>query len=130
VVAGEPILVVDDNPANSHLLSALLSAFGYDVRMAATGQELMTVLESFQPRMILMDVQLPDADGLDLTRQLRTRPEMQSVFIVAVTASAMKGDEEKAQTAGCDGYITKPIDTRALPRTIAGYLERGARSAR
>jgi CheY-like chemotaxis protein len=71
-----------------------------------------------------MDIQLPGMDGLELTRRLKADAIHRRIWIVAVTASAMKGDEEKALEAGCDGYITKPIDTRSLPRVLASYLER------
>jgi CheY-like chemotaxis protein len=70
-----------------------------------------------------MDIQLPGIDGLELTRQLKARPATKDIRIVALTAYAMKGDEQKARDAGCDGYITKPIDTRTLSDTIARYLE-------
>jgi CheY-like chemotaxis protein len=125
-VTGEPILIVDDNNANQKLLSFLLSSRGYQVRVADSAEGALVVLEGFVPRLILMDIQLPGMDGLALTRQLRATPAMRDTVILAVTAYAMKGDEEKALQAGCDGYITKPIDTRSLPATVAGYLTRTA----
>jgi CheY-like chemotaxis protein len=122
-VANEPILVVDDNPANAKLVAYLLKARGYEIRTAASAKEALQVLEGFHPRLILMDLQLPGMDGLSLTRQLKAAPATRDIIIVALTASAMKGDAEKAREAGCDGYITKPIDTRTLPATLAGFLE-------
>lgn len=119
-----PILIVDDHPGNLKLLSYILTQQGYDIRTATDADEALRVLASFQPRLILMDLQLPGMDGLQLTAKLRKDPAFSSTVIVAVTASAMKGDEERAVSAGCDGYITKPIDTRALPRTVATFLER------
>jgi CheY-like chemotaxis protein len=119
-----PILIVDDHPGNLKLLSYILTQQGYDIRTATDADEALRVLASFQPRLILMDLQLPGMDGLQLTAKLRKDPAFSSTIIVAVTASAMKGDEERAVSAGCDGYITKPIDTRALPRTVATFLER------
>lgn len=119
-----PILIVDDHPGNLKLLSYILTQQGYDIRTATDADEALRVLASFQPRLILMDLQLPGMDGLQLTARLRKDPAFSSTIIVAVTASAMKGDEERAVSAGCDGYITKPIDTRALPRTVATFLER------
>lgn len=116
------ILVIDDNPANMKLLSFLLSARGYEVRTSADADEALTELEGFTPRLILMDLQLPGVDGLTLTRRLKADAAYRHIAIVAVTASAMKGDEQKAMEAGCDGYITKPIDARALPRLIVPFL--------
>ncbi|HXT03641.1 MAG TPA: response regulator [Casimicrobiaceae bacterium] len=124
---GEPILIVEDNPANRKLLSFLLTTRGYDVRAAARADEALEMLETFAPRLILMDLQLPGMDGLELTRRLKADPRTQHIVIIAVTAYAMKGDEERVRAAGCDGYVTKPIDTRALPQVIAAYLAAGAR---
>jgi CheY-like chemotaxis protein len=125
----DPILIVDDNVQNLKLARVILSVEGYDVRTAADAEEALRVLQTFTPRLILMDIQLPGMDGLQFTRQLRTDPAWQAVRIVALTAYAMKGDEEKALAAGCDGYITKPIDTERLPKLVAEYLSevRGAR---
>ena len=122
-MAGEPILIVDDNPANLKLARVLLAGEGYDVRTAADAAEALAVLETFHPRLILMDLQMPGMDGFELTRHLKSVPAHRNVVILALTAYAMKGDEEKARTAGCDGYISKPIDTRSLPAQIAGHLK-------
>jgi CheY-like chemotaxis protein len=124
---GESILIVEDNPANRKLLSFLLTAHGYAVHAAARADEALEMLKTFTPRLILMDLQLPGMDGLELTRQLKADPRTRHITIVAVTAYAMKGDEQRVRDAGCDGYVTKPIDTRALPQVIAGYLAAGAR---
>lgn len=121
------ILVVDDSAANMKLLSFVLENHGYDVRTAMDANEALEVLRTFRPQLILMDIQLPGMDGLELARRLKADPINESLLIVAVTASAMKGDEEKAMAAGCDGYITKPIDTRALPKLVASYIERDGR---
>jgi CheY-like chemotaxis protein len=123
-VANELILVVDDHPANAKLVAYLLKARGFEVRSAASAKEALQVLESFRPRLILMDLQLPGMDGLTLTRQLKADPATRDIIIVALTAYAMTGDEEKAREAGCDDYITKPIDTRTLPAVLAGLLAR------
>jgi CheY-like chemotaxis protein len=126
-MAGEPILIVDDHPLNLKLVRVLLTLEGYDVRCACDAAEALRVLEVFRPRIILMDVQLPGTDGLELTRQLKAGPATRDIVVVAVTSYAMKGDEQKAAEAGCDGYLSKPLDTRTLPRLIASYLERGPR---
>ena len=116
------ILVVDDNAANLKLLSYVLANQGYEIREAADADQALALLQSFRPRLILLDLQLPGMDGWQLARRLKADPAQAGVLIVAVTASAMKGDEEKAIEAGCDGYITKPIDTRTLPKLVASYL--------
>ena len=116
------ILVVDDSPDNLFLISILLEREGFDVRTALDAGEAMAVLEGFHPELILMDIQMPGIDGLELTRALRKLPRLDGVRIVDLTAYAMKGDEENAWAAGCCGYITKPIDTRGLSELIRGYL--------
>lgn len=121
-MAGEPILIVDDNAANLKLARVLLSGEGYEVRTAADAEQALELLETFRPRLILMDLQLPGMDGLELTRRLKADPMRRDIAVIALTAYAMKGDEEKARAAGCDGYVTKPIDTDALPRVVAGHL--------
>jgi CheY-like chemotaxis protein len=123
-MANEPILIVDDNPVNMKLIRILLTGEGYDTRTAADAQEALNVLQEFSPRLILMDIQLPGMDGLELTRHLKADPATRDIKILGLTAYAMKGDEEKILAAGCDGYIPKPIDTRTLPGVISHYLER------
>jgi two-component system, cell cycle response regulator DivK len=121
-MAGEAILVVDDQPANLKLARVMLASEGYEVRTAADAEEALTVLRDFRPRLILMDIQLPGMDGLELTRRLKADPATRDVVILAMTAYAMKGDDEKALAAGCDGYVSKPIDTRTVPGVIATHL--------
>lgn len=120
----ERILIVDDNAQNLKLARVILVAAGYEVRTAADAEEAIETLSTFVPRLILMDLQLPGMDGLELTRRLKADPERSAIVILALTAYAMKGDEDKARAAGCDGYITKPIDTDALPRLVADHLNR------
>ena len=126
-MSGEPILIVDDNAVNLKLMRILLSGEGYAVRTAIDAESALAVLREFQPRLVLMDLQLPGMDGLELTRLLKKDPVLAEIVVVALTAYAMKGDEGKALEAGCDGYITKPIDTRTLTATIAGYLQKDGR---
>lgn len=118
-----PILIVDDNPMNLKLARVLLQSEGYDVRTAMNAEETMRVLSEWHPRLILMDLQLPDIDGFDLTRRIRANPALSGIIVLALTAYAMKGDEERAYAAGCDGYIAKPIDTRTFGATIARWLD-------
>ena len=122
-MANQSILIVDDNPGNLKLISYLLELEGYAVRSAANAKEALTLLLTFRPQLILMDLQLPGMDGFELTRRIKTAPATQHIVVVAVTAYAMKGDEQRARAAGCDGYVTKPIDTRALPTVIAQWLK-------
>jgi len=116
------ILVVDDNATNLKLFTYLLGSPAHEVRTATDAREALDVLASFRPDLILMDIQLPDIDGLELTRQLRESPLTRDTTIVAVTAYAMKGDEERARAAGVDGYISKPIEKEAFRRKVAEYL--------
>jgi CheY-like chemotaxis protein len=125
-MAGEPVLIVDDNAANLKLARVVLVAGGYLVRTAQDADEALSALETFRPRLILMDIQLPGIDGLELTRKLKSDPERAGIAIVALTAYAMKGDEEKALAAGCDGYLTKPIDPDTLAEVVARYVARSA----
>jgi PAS domain S-box-containing protein len=126
-VALEPILIVDDHPQNLKLAKLILAAEGYEVRTAIDAEDALGILESFTPRLILMDLQLPRMDGLELTRLLKGDPARREIIIIALTAYAMNGDEEKALAAGCDDYLSKPIDIAALPRVVAEHLARRQR---
>jgi CheY-like chemotaxis protein len=119
----EPILVVDDNIDNLELTQILLEGEGFQVRLAEDAEAALKALDTYRPRLILMDIQLPGMDGLELTRRLRQQLRFEEVIIVALSAYAMKGDEDNARAAGCDGYITKPINTRTFIAAIRGYLE-------
>jgi two-component system, cell cycle response regulator DivK len=120
----ERILIVDDNAQNLKLSRVLLSRYGYELRTASDAEEALTILETFNPRLILLDLQLPGMDGYELARRLKSDPKTNRIVILAVTAYAMKGDDERARAAGCDGYVTKPIDTKTLPGVIATYVMR------
>ena len=121
-MSGATILVVDDHPTNLKLCKVMLSVDGYEVHTAADAEEALVMLDSVHPRLILMDLQLPGLDGLELTRRLKADPATRDIVVVALTAYAMQGDEQKALDAGCDGYIAKPIDTRLLAATVERYL--------
>lgn len=121
-MAGEPILIVDDNASNLKLMRVLLESEGYQVRTAEHAYAALQILREHHPRLILMDLQLPGMDGLSLTRELKANPQTADIAIVAITAYAMKGDEDKARAAGCNDYITKPVDTRRLVQQIAHYV--------
>ena len=121
-MADKSILIVDDNPVNSKLIRVLLAGEGYEVHTAGDAEAALRVLAGLNPDLILMDVQLPGIDGLELTRRLKADPATRGIKILGLTAYAMKGDEQRVRAAGCDGYLAKPMDTRALPDAVAGYL--------
>jgi two-component system cell cycle response regulator DivK len=129
-MTGKSILLVDDSVHNLKLTRFLLTQEGFDVRTAQNAEQALVALEMHIPSLILMDIQLPGMDGLQLTRHLRRDASLNAVPIVAFTASAIKGDEEIARASGCDGYVTKPINTRTLAGIVRGYLnqDRPARS--
>lgn len=116
------ILVVEDNRMNLELVSDLLEAHGFQVLKAEDGTDALRMAEESLPDLILMDIQLPGMDGLEVTRQLKKNERTSDIDIIALTAHAMRGDEERAREAGCLGYITKPIDTRRFIATITGYI--------
>lgn len=116
------ILVVDDHLANLKLTRVVLEAEGYCVETAQSAEAVLQLLVNSRPKLILMDLQLPGMDGLALTRRLKADPDTRSIPVVALTAYAMIGDEETARAAGCDEYITKPVDTRRLARVVRSLL--------
>ena len=126
-MTSEPILIVDDNPLNLKLAKRLLELDGYQVLTAGNAQEAMRTLGFFLPRMILMDLQMPTMDGIELTRWVKADPRLQGVIVLILSSNDQKGDEQKARAAGCDGYFQKPIDTQSLPGVVAGYLREGTR---
>ena len=121
-MAPETILIVEDNPINLELAVDLLELAGYNVATAKTAEQGIELARSLRPNLILMDISLPGKDGLEAIRLLREHPETQDINIVALTAHAMRGDKDKAFAAGCEGYLTKPIDTRSFARTIASFM--------
>jgi CheY-like chemotaxis protein len=118
------ILVVDDNPTNLKLINDVLEFEGYEVLTAIDAESAQEIIKATPPDMILMDIALPGMDGLTLTHLLKADEKTRHIIIVALTAFAMKGDDTKATEAGCDGYITKPIDTRKLSYLAAEFLAR------
>ena len=119
----QTILVVEDNLTNLKLVKMLLTKAAYRVHTTMDAEEAQMVLANLHPTLILMDIQLPGMDGLTLTRLLKQDPATRDIPVVALTAYAMPGDEQKALAAGCDDYITKPIDTRTFMKRIMRYLE-------
>src|SRR6185437_1795561 len=117
------ILVVEDNEANQLLATSVLMREGYRVEVAGSAEEALETLKRQSPDLILMDVQLPGKDGLQLTKELKADPVTAPIPIVALTALAMVGDRERTLGAGCVGYISKPIDTRTLGAQVREFLE-------
>jgi two-component system, cell cycle response regulator DivK len=118
------ILVVDDNPINLKLAGDILECEGYTVDRAEDAESALELIKRVPPRLILMDVALPGMDGYTLTKILKTDDSTKNIIVVALTAFAMKGDDQKAYDSGCDGYISKPIDTRNLVAVVSNQLER------
>jgi CheY-like chemotaxis protein len=116
------ILVVEDNILNLELVADLLEVGGFAVCHARTGEEGLRVARELSPDLILMDLSLPGLDGLATTRALRTDPATRHLTIIALTAHAMRGDDTIALRAGCDGYLTKPIDTRTFAAKVAAFI--------
>ena len=116
------ILVVDDNPANLKLVRVLLMSVGYRVVTAVDAEDALRALQQEHPALILMDLQMPGMDGLALTRKLKSDPATRHIVVIALTAYAMKGDAERAFEAGCDDYMSKPIDLDALTTLVARWM--------
>ena len=118
------IMVVEDNDDNRQLVLKVLSRRNYEVVGVVDGNEALERLNVINPDLILMDINLPGMDGYEVTRRIRRQEKFANLPIVALTAYAMVGDEEKSLNAGCDAYISKPINVRTFPETIAAILER------
>ena len=116
------ILVVEDTEDNRQIIRDLLSSVGYELIEATDGAQGVALAQSQHPDLILMDIQLPQIDGYEATRQIRATPELAQVPIIAVTSYALSGDEAKTRAAGCDGYIAKPFSPRQLLAKIREFL--------
>jgi CheY-like chemotaxis protein len=119
------VLIVEDNEKNRKLMRVILKAKGYTVIEAATGEEALGILKTQKPDIILMDIQLPGIDGITLVKQIKEDTAIKDIPIIAVTAYAMKGDEQKILEAGCNAYISKPINTQELPLMVEKYIKKG-----
>lgn len=118
------VLVIEDNDKNRKLVKIILEANKYEVIEAITAEDSLKYLEQDKPDVILLDIQLPNMDGLELVKMLKSREDTKDIPIIAVTAYAMKGDKERILSAGCDGYISKPIDTHQLPIVIEDTIKK------
>ena len=118
------ILYIEDNIDNRTLVRRVLQIEGYRVMEADSGFKAFEILRSEIPDLVLMDINLPDMDGYEITTRLKQMPSLARVPVIAMTANVMKGDREKTLAAGCDGYISKPIDIDTLPSQIARFLRK------
>lgn len=118
----EKILLVEDNPQNRYLVTFLLEKHGYEVVIAEDGEQALRAVEDSGPDLILMDIQLPKLDGYEATRRIKADPRFKDIPLVALTAHSMKGDRGKALAAGCDDYITKPVDADGLVKRVEQLL--------
>lgn len=116
------VLVIEDNPTNMKLAITLLESAGHQVLTAADAETGLAIARAERPELILMDIQLPGMDGLEATSLLKTDPATAAIPVIALTALAMKGDEERIRAAGCDGYIAKPMRYQEFLTTIAAQL--------
>lgn len=117
------VLLIEDNLMNMELATDLLESAGYQVLKAQRAEIGIAIAVDEHPDIILMDIALPGMDGLEATRRIKLDPRTSQIPIVALTASAMLGDDDRARLAGCCGYIAKPIDTRQFAKTVASFME-------
>jgi CheY-like chemotaxis protein len=120
---GETILVVDDAVFIVKLIAKVLQNSGYKVQLAPTAEEALSSLNTLQPDLVLVDIQLPGMGGLELARRIRQQTRLQNVVVIAMTASARVGIEQEAIDAGCNGFIAKPVEPKALGAQIRRFLE-------
>jgi two-component system, cell cycle response regulator DivK len=123
------ILIVEDNDLNMKLFNDLLAAHGYDILQSRDGADALTLAREHRPDLILMDIQLPDVSGLEITRSIKEDEALRMIPVVAVTAFAMKGDREKMREGGCEDYIAKPISVIGFLQIVERLLSRTAPQA-
>lgn len=116
------ILVIDDHAMNIDLVEFVLTQAGYEVESANSAQQGFERIARRRPDLVLMDIQMPDVDGLEMTRQLKADEATRGIVIVAFTAYAMRGDEQRMKEAGCDGYLAKPVNVKTLAAQVAQWL--------
>ena len=120
--SAKTVMVVEDNDLNMKLFHDLLEAHGYNILQTKDGMEALRLAKQHRPDLILMDIQLPEVSGLEVTKWLKEDDELKSIPVVAVTAFAMKGDEEKIRQGGCEAYIAKPISVANFLQTVERFL--------
>ena len=119
---GRKVLIVEDNELNMKLFNDLLEAHGYTTLQTKDGLEALRIARLHRPDLILMDIQLPEVSGLEITKRLKEDEDLRGIPVVAVTAFAMKGDEEKIRQGGCQGYIAKPISIAGFMKVVEHHL--------
>jgi len=129
-MAGKTVLIIEDNVMNLELATDLLEANGFSVLQAQNAEVGLRLAREAMPDLILMDLSLPGMDGLQATKALKTDPATRHLIVVALTAHAMKGDQEIALSANCDGYLTKPIDTRIFVDTVESIIREAGSSGK
>lgn len=117
------VVYIEDNPQNLRLVRKILGSAGYQVIEASDGESGHAAVISYRPNVILMDVNLPDIDGLELTQRIKADPELAAIPVIALTANAMHGDRERCLDAGCSGYIPKPVTKHQLLTTVASFMK-------
>jgi two-component system cell cycle response regulator DivK len=117
------VLIVEDNELNMRLFNDLLQASGYDTLQACVGLDAIPLAEARHPDLILMDIRLPDISGLEVTKMLKAREDLRHIPVIAITASHLKGDEQRYRDQGCDGFIAKPISVPLFLETVEKFLE-------
>ena len=121
--SAKTVLVVEDNELNMKLFHDLLEAHGYNILQTKDGMDALRIAREHRPDLILMDIQLPEVSGLEVTKWLKDDEELKSIPVIAVTAFAMKGDEQKILEGGCEGYISKPISVTEFMEVVSKFLE-------
>ncbi len=119
------ILIVEDNPVHTRLMEMTLRAKNYTILKATNGEEALVIATRERPDLIIMDLNLPQMTGFEVTKKLRENLAFRHTPIIALTAYAMRGDRERVIEAGCDAYLSKPINTRELPKVVAEMLSKG-----
>jgi two-component system cell cycle response regulator DivK len=122
IIMAKTVLIVEDNELNMKLFHDLLEAHGYQTLQTRTGIEALELARAHRPDLILMDIQLPEVSGLEVTKWIKEDDELKIIPVIAVTAFAMKGDEERIRQGGCEAYISKPISVAKFLETVRSYL--------
>lgn len=117
------VLIVEDNELNMKLFADLLEAHGYETRQTREGLKAIGIARNFHPDLILMDIQLPEVSGLEVTKWIKDDKDLAGIPVVAVTAFAMKGDEKRIRDGGCEAYIAKPITVTSFLETVRKFVE-------
>jgi len=116
------VMIVEDNELNMKLFNDLLQSRGYDTMPVSNGHDALDALSRRKPDLIIMDIQLPQISGLEVTKRIKANDELRHIPVIAVTAFAMKGDEERIRQGGCEGYLSKPISVKTFIETVRSYI--------